>query len=62
MGSDSIDRPKPGANADVTVFGLRDGSFEVNDSDGDVVTAKRRLLCRTTIKDGRIWCERPAGE
>jgi len=26
------------------------------------VTAKRRLLCQTTIKDGRIWYERPAGE
>jgi hypothetical protein len=24
------------------------------------VTAKRRLLCQTTIKDGRVWYERPA--
>ena len=53
---------KPGANADVAVFGLREGSFELKDSDGDVVTAKRRLLCQTTIKDGRIWYERPEGE
>ena len=51
---------KPGANADVAVFGLREGSFELKDSDGNVVTAKRRLLCQTTIKDGRIWYERPA--
>jgi dihydroorotase len=51
---------KPGANADVAVFGLREGSFELKDSDGDFVTAKRRLLCQTTIKDGRIWYERPA--
>ena len=50
------------ANADVAVFGLRDGSFELKDSDGNVVTTKRRLLCQTTIKDGRIWYERPAGE
>ena len=42
---------KPGANADVAVFGLREGSFELKDSDGDVVTAKRRLLCQTTIKE-----------
>ena len=53
---------KPGANADVAVFGLREGSFELKDSDGNVVTAKRRLLFQTTIKDGRIWYERPAGE
>ena len=46
---------KPGANADVAVFGLRDGSVELKDSDGQVVTAKRQLLCQTTIKDGRIW-------
>jgi predicted amidohydrolase len=53
---------EPGASADVAAIGLRDGSFELKDSDGDVVTAKRRLLCQTTIKDGRIWYERPAGE
>src|SRR6201990_2589221 len=53
---------KPGANADVAVFGLRDGSFELKDSDGEVVTAKRRLLCQTTIKDGRNWYERAGGE
>ena len=39
-----------------------EGSFELKDSDGNVVTAKRRLLCHTTIRDGRIWYERPAGE
>ena len=53
---------KPGTNADVAVFGLRDGSFELKDGDGNVITAKRRLTCQTTIKDGRIWYERPAGE
>lgn len=51
---------KPGANADVAIFELRDGNFEMRDSDGNVVTAKRRLIARTTIKDGRVWYERPA--
>jgi dihydroorotase len=51
---------KPGANADVSIFELRDGSFEMRDSDGNVVTAKRRLLAQTTIKDGSIWYQRPA--
>lgn len=51
---------KPGANADVSVFELRDGSYELRDSDGDVITAKRRLLAQLTVKDGRVWYERPA--
>ncbi len=51
---------KPGANADVSVFELRDGNHELRDSDGNTVTAKRRLLAQLTVKDGRVWYERPA--
>jgi len=51
---------KPGANADVAVFELRDGNFELRDTDGNSITAKRRLLAQLTVKDGRIWYERPA--
>lgn len=50
----------PGANADIAVFELRDGRFELKDTDGNVVTAKRRLLSQLTIKEGRVWYERPA--
>jgi ribosomal 50S subunit-recycling heat shock protein len=32
----------------------------LRDSDGDTVTAKRRLLAQLTVKDGRVWYERPA--
>ena len=52
---------RPGANADVAVFELRDGAFDLTDSDGATVTAKRRLLPAMTVKDGRVWYERPAG-
>jgi len=52
---------RPGANADISIFELRDGSFDMRDSDGDTITAKRRLLAQATIKDGRVWYERPAG-
>jgi dihydroorotase len=51
---------KPGANADISVFELRDGAFELRDSDGDTITARRRLLAQITLKDGRVWYERPA--
>src|SRR5437868_7488204 len=49
---------KPGANADIAVFELRDGSFPLRDSDGNTINAKRRLVAQLTIKDGRVWYER----
>src|SRR5215469_6036691 len=45
---------KPGANADVTVVELRDEPVVLRDSDGNVVTAKRRLVPQVTVKDGRM--------
>jgi len=51
---------KPGANADVSVFELRDEDIELRDSDGDTVTARRRFLPQLTLKDGRVWYERRA--
>jgi dihydroorotase len=51
---------RPGANADIALLELRNGNFEMTDSDGNTVTAKRRLIARTTLKDGRVWYERPA--
>jgi dihydroorotase len=51
---------KPGANADVCVFELREGNFELRDSEGSTITARRRLLAHVTVKDGRVWYERPA--
>ena len=50
---------KPGANADIALLELRDGNFEMTDSDGNTVTAKERLIARMTLKDGRICYERP---
>jgi dihydroorotase len=50
---------KPGANADIAVFELRDGNFPLRDSDGNTIDAKRRLIAKLTIKDGRVWYERP---
>jgi dihydroorotase len=61
MGYDgTVGTLRPGANADIALLELRDGNFELTDSDGNAVTAKRRLIARTTLKDGRVWYERPA--
>ena len=51
---------KPGANADVALIERRPGNFQLTDSDGNTTTAKERLITRMTIKDGRVWYERPA--
>jgi predicted amidohydrolase len=44
----------------VAIFELRDGHFDLTDSDGNTITAKRRLIAQTTVKDGRVWYQRPA--
>ncbi|HTQ34211.1 MAG TPA: amidohydrolase/deacetylase family metallohydrolase [Stellaceae bacterium] len=51
---------KPGANADVAVIELRDGNFDLTDSEGSTITAKRRLIPQMTLRDGRVCYERPA--
>src|ERR1700676_4033207 len=50
---------RPGANADIALIERRPGNFELKDSDGNTVTAKERLITRMTLKDGRVWYERP---
>ena len=52
---------KPGANADIAVFELRDGNFELRDSDGNTVTAEAPLLTQLTLKDGRVWVRTAGG-
>src|SRR5271168_5055630 len=51
---------KPGANADIAILELRDGNFDLTDSEGSTITAKRRLIAQTTLRDGRVCYERPA--
>ena len=51
---------KPGANADIALLERRNGNFTMTDSDGNTVTAKERLVARTTVKDGRVTYQRQA--
>jgi dihydroorotase len=50
---------KPGANADIALIERRNGNVDLTDSDGNTVTARERLITRLTLKDGRVWYERP---
>jgi dihydroorotase len=49
----------PGANADIALIERRNGNVDLTDSDGNTVTARERLVTRMTLKDGRVWYERP---
>ncbi|MFQ5827912.1 MAG: amidohydrolase/deacetylase family metallohydrolase [Candidatus Methylomirabilia bacterium] len=49
---------KPGAIADLAVFGLEEGEFEFHDSDGNSLRGRHRLVPTLTIKDGAIWWKR----
>ena len=51
---------QPGANADLAVLELRAGNFDLTDSEGSTITAKRRLIAQMTLRDGRVCYERPA--
>jgi dihydroorotase len=51
---------RPGANADIALIERRNGNVDLTDSDGTTITARERLLTRMTLKDGRVWYERPA--
>ena len=55
----SVGTLKPGANADIALIERRNGNVALTDSDGNTVTAKERLITRMTVKDGRVWYERP---
>ena len=46
---------KPGAEADIGVFELREGEFTFTDSDGKTRTGRQRLAPVATVKGGRLF-------
>jgi dihydroorotase len=46
---------RPGAEADIGVFELQEGSFTFTDSDGKTRTGRQRLAPQITLKDGRLY-------
>ena len=45
---------KPGSEADVSIFELRDGKFDFEDSDGVIRTGRKRLFSKIVIRHGRL--------
>ncbi len=44
-----------GAAGDVAIFELEKGTFELTDSMAQVLMGERRLVCRASVRDGKIW-------
>jgi dihydroorotase len=53
--SDTLGHLGVGATADVAVMELEKGTFELMDAEKEVLMGDKRLVCRTSVKDGEIW-------
>jgi dihydroorotase len=45
---------KPGSEADVSIFELRDGKFDFEDSDGMIRTGRQRLFNKIVVRHGHV--------
>ena len=52
---DDLGHLRIGAAGDVSVFELEKGSFELTDSMQQVLMGEQRLVCRASVRDGKIW-------
>lgn len=53
--ADDLGHLGTGAAGDVTVLAVEEGSFDFVDSDERVLTGVQRLVCRATVRDGKVW-------
>jgi predicted amidohydrolase len=44
-----------GAIADVAVLELERGTFELMDSEKETLMGESKLVCKTSVKDGKVW-------
>src|SRR5712664_2862560 len=51
---------KPGAVADVAVFGLEEGAFDYEDAHGQHITGRHRFVPALTLRAGEVWWRRLA--
>jgi dihydroorotase len=46
---------RPGSEADISVFELRDGKFEFEDSDGGKRTGRQMLVNKAVVRRGQLF-------
>jgi predicted amidohydrolase len=47
--------PRAGSEADVSIFELRDGKFEFEDSDGGKRTGRQMLVNKAVVRRGQVF-------
>ena len=45
---------RPGSEADISIFELRDGKFDFEDSDGAIRTGRQRLFNKAVVRHGQV--------
>jgi dihydroorotase len=46
---------RPGSEADISIFDLRDGKFEFEDSDGGKRTGRQMLVSKAVVRHGQVY-------
>jgi dihydroorotase len=46
---------RPGSEADISIFDLRDGKFEFEDSDGGKRTGRQMLVNKAVVRHGQLF-------
>jgi predicted amidohydrolase len=46
---------RPGSEADISIFELRDGKFEFEDSDGGKRTGRQMLVNKAVVRRGQVF-------
>jgi len=46
---------RPGSEADISIFDLRDGKFEFEDSDGGKRTGRQKLVNKSVVRHGQLF-------
>jgi len=46
---------RPGSEADISIFELREGQFQFEDSDGGVRTGRQKLINKSVVRHGQVY-------
>lgn len=55
--ADELGRLGEGAAGDVAVLALEEGTYQLEDSEEELLQASQRLVCRATVRNGDVWWE-----
>lgn len=56
--ADELGRLGAGAAGDVAVLSLEEGSYQLEDSEEDILQTGQKLVCKATVRNGEVWWEK----